>query len=278
VLYRNATHAVTLKDWSFSFEETKLNYASFSLSFVEASEKPYPTNAIGGARSPGNTSVTIDNFLTKIRKIYKSIDATFGQVLHGITAAKAFINNASVMSLLPSSFGTVLALLRGFDPSRDKDANFDSTEAVYEAAIKPDPVTLQPAPVAFFRRASELRLTGQPGEEAQTHMAALVGLAYYFERLSESPVSFADLAEFRERAISLKSAEPLASDAIDSLIVALGGLAGAQCSTAALSGSHALVASYRLFGNISKAYDITDLSRGVAGAQLVQVVHPCVDA
>lgn len=159
------------------------------------------------------------------------------------------------------------------------------------------------APVAFFRKLSEARLNGSIWAKEKALLLARLGLIYYFELLS-SEADYSDLQAFRERAISLKnstqslidliqktpmtfkSTSPYHSacktgskltliaqqrkimDMLDNFIRLMGQSVEIQ-PTYKLNGSwNALVASYTLYGNVGKAYDILTLSNGVSGAKL----------
>ena len=98
-------------------------------------------------------------------------------------------------------------------------------------------------------------------------------LAYYFEKVADG-VDYSELKAFRERAEALKELSDNADyiNAIDALILAAGS-ATTHIPTYTLQGQHnALVASYRLYGDVSKAYEILELSSGVSGANINEVV------
>lgn len=158
------------------------------------------------------------------------------------------------------------------------------------------------APARFFKKLSETRINGALGVKNIAQFTARLGLIYYFELLSEGG-DFSDLQAFRERAVDLKtqseqiiqliqsSSMSLESNAnigrckilskatlianqrkvidrIDEMIYLLGQSISMKETYQLKGGWNALVASYHLFGNVSHAYDITQLSFGVSGAKL----------
>lgn len=159
------------------------------------------------------------------------------------------------------------------------------------------------APVVFFKKLSETRLKGSIGVENIAQFTARLGLIYYFELLSEE-ADFSDLHAFRERAIDLKrqaentieriKSAPMSFEAtnkngskckrssklvliesqrqvikrIDEMIYLLGQSVSLKPIHHLTGSWNALVASYHLYGDISSAYEITELSLGVSGAKL----------
>ena len=267
----NVAHDVTLISWAYNYDNKKLNYIDFTLEFVAASEKPYPSSL--NIRSDNvNTSAIVETYLDDVRAIYRRLMRginTFVSTVNGLRASTKFLDNAARSLLAPLSFLQTGKAIRRVKPSRDADANLASIEAVYEAAISSD------APPAFFKRASEARAAGDETVATQANMTALIALGYYFESLSGGIVTFADLAEFRDRAQSIKLAQPQSSGAVDTLVAQLGAVAQPQCSQDAPGYTNALVASYRLFGDVSRAYDILQLSNGVSGSDMSAMVTPC---
>jgi DNA circularisation protein N-terminus len=264
----NVTHRVTLTDWSFNYDHTKLNYVEFDLQFTASAELPYPiiVSALGGV----NTSLRIENYLKEVRRVYRKVNATLQQIARGLNAARSFIQNVGRVDLVPRGFRAVIDAINGFAPSRDHETNVVSAENIYSSAITNE------AGLGFFRRSSELRVNAVPAEADQASMVAAVGLGFYFEKLSTiATPSLQDVADFRDRAVSLKLALPDLGDALDDLIAGTAGLSVARCTTATVASGSALVASYQVFGNVSQAYDIVTLSNGVSGAALPVITHPC---
>lgn len=267
----NREHAVTLIDVTWNYDERKLNYAEFTLNFVEASEEPYPSNLLGRGAAV-NTSVVVESYLTEVRKFYreamKGVD-DFNSITLGLVASHNFLTNAARMALSPLTYLNTIAAINLALPSRVPDENLEGTEEIYNAAIDGK------APPVFFQRASETRLSGTPVAETQANMTGLIGLGYYFERLAMGTPNFSDLADFRERAVSLKTVEPRIANAVDALIRTMGGLVADECVREGETAANALVASYTLFGTIDRAYDIVRLSNGVSGARMPALVTPC---
>lgn len=267
----NREHAVTLVDVGWSYDERKLNYVEFTLNFVEASEEPYPSNLLSRGRAV-NTSVVVENYLTRVRELYRTamrgVD-DFNSITLGLLASQDFLTNAARMALDPLTYLNTIHAISLALPSRVPDENLERTEEIYNAAIDGK------APAVFFQRASEIRLTGTPVAELQSNVTGLIGLGYYFERLAMGTPNFEALAAFRERAISLKTLEPGIANAVDSLIATMGGLVADECVREGETAANALVASYTLFGDISRAYDIVALSNGVSGARMPLLVTPC---
>lgn len=204
----------------------------------------------------------------------------------------------------PVDFTTIRAALT--DASRQVEKltvqqNLDAIKEVLNTVMDNN------APVRFFKKLAETRMNGSLGVQNIAQFTARLGLIYYFELLSNGG-DFSDLQSFRERAIGLKrqaedlislietsplTFEPIANSAsckrssketliasqrqvinrIDEMIYLLGQSVSLQ-STQHLHGTwHALAASYHLFGNVSQAYDITQLSLGVSGANLPRVIY-----
>lgn len=159
------------------------------------------------------------------------------------------------------------------------------------------------APDVFFQKLSETRIKGSIAVENIAQLTARLGLIYYFELLSDE-ADFSDLNAFRERAIDLKrqaentieriKSAPMSFEAtskngskckqssktvliesqrqvikrIDEMIYLLGQSVSLKPIHHLTGSWNALVASYHLYGDISYAYDITELSLGVSGAKL----------
>ncbi len=153
------------------------------------------------------------------------------------------------------------------------------------------------APLAFFKQISEIRSQGTLEEIAQTQIVARIGLAYYFEKISEG-ANYQQLQEFREHAQSIKdnasetieqinkeqikfsgicrqaNKNKLINDQIniinatDKLIVFASQGLNKQAPIELTGNYHALVASYHLYGNISQASDIVKWSNSTSGANI----------
>jgi hypothetical protein len=166
------------------------------------------------------------------------------------------------------SFVRTIGAIDKAEPSRDTNVSLDRMEAVFAEAIEGD------APIGFYRAASEIRTAPPIQSETQGIMTALVALGYYAEKAQEG-VTVGELQEFRTRALALKLAvnDTAVSSQIDNLIMSLGSSIDKLCEYP--GAHHALVASFELFGNVSRAAEIVQLSRGVSGAELVPVVYRC---
>lgn len=217
----------------------------------------------------------------------------FKAIYHHLeTLARAYI-------LEPTNFLAVRAeidsAVEQIESSTDSQ-NLEKLKSVLNAAMDNN------TSISFFKKLSETRMNGSLGVQNIAQFTARLGLIYYFELLSAGG-DFSDLQAFRERAIDLKrQAEQMIQqiqmsdmtfesvnnvgacktaskatliegqrkviDRIDEMIFLLGQTTSNR-ATYQLNGFwHALVASYHLFGNVSQAYDITQLSFGVSGSKL----------
>ncbi len=268
---QNESFSATLVSYSFDYDNTKLNYVSFSLDLVEASEKPYPS-IIGLRGSELDTSIIVKTFLDDARLYYREAAATIrnvAQVYAGLGRSFSFLDNAARSLLQPLSFIKTSKKIRARSNAANADTRFDQNIEVFEAAISSD------GGADFFRRASEVRLS-EPIQSGEAAIVAATALAYYFEKVaSAGTISLLQLDEFRDRANSLKAVVPDLTGNFDKLILAAGRLSSSDCERAAGNGLPALVASYQIFGEVGRAYSIMEKSGGVSGAFLESVVAPC---
>lgn len=211
---------------------------------------------------------------------------------HLDTLTRAYITNPSDFLVIRNAIDEAQSQIEG---ATDKQ-NLENLKALLNTAIDNN------APLRFFKKLSETRMSGSLGVENIAQLTARLGLIYYFELL-QAGGDFSDLQAFRERAIDLKNqAEQTISriqtsaitfetsnnvemckisskarliesqrkviNRIDEMIYLLGQSMSMK-ETSQLKGCwNALVASYHLFGNVAQAYDITQLSFGVSGAKL----------
>ena len=266
----NRTHRVDLNsEVVFRYDDRKVNHVSFTLNFVAASDEPYPARSAGFRSGFGTV---IDDYTDAVSAYYeREINAVseFREVLQGVQTSAEFLINAARQSVFQNGLLDILLEIRAILPSRTTSETSDRVLGLFETAED------NGAPISFYQQASELRVIGSPTEQVQGNLFALTGLAYYFQKASDDGVSFAELAEFRDRAQALKAdvGDVAASNAIDCLLQEMGqNVAHIQLNT--LDGTHhSLVASYRLYGDISRARELIDRSGGVSGAELSPVVY-----
>ena len=266
----NRRHSVELnEDVVFEYDDQKINHVSFTLNLIEAANDPYPKSAFGFL---GRLNGLIDDFIDTVSDFYASAMQGVGQfidVIDGFDAAGDFIFDTTRQTFSGVGFPSLISSASNISPSPVALTNVANVESVFELAASLD------VPLPFFQQSSELRVAGGGLQQLQGHLFALVALGYYFEQVGENGVSFTELRDFRERALALKSEinDPAISAAIDTLICEVGKNAEyIDCKT--LTGTHnALVASYELYGDVSRANEIICLSGGVSGAALPVVVY-----
>lgn len=266
----NRRHTVELdEDVVFSYDHRKINHVTFTLNLIEAARDPYPARA---SSLLSRVNGIIDDFIDDVSNYYSDVvevSSQFIDVVTGFDAATDFVFNTVRQTVSGIGFADVVSSVGGATASRTPSETVDSVVSIFETALEQD------APIAFFEQASEVRVGGNPTEEAQGFLYALVSLSYYFQLSADNGVTYTELQNFREHAQALKDAVPdiPLKDAIDSLICELGqGADHIECKTR--TGTHnALVASYELYGDISRAYELMGYSGGVSGAALTPLSY-----
>lgn len=265
---QNKNHTVVLSEpVDYSFDHKKINYCEFTLTFVEKGDSPYP-NILAGIF--GQVNSIIDGFISTVSTAYSEVMQTveaFNDITTGFDASVEFVRG-TVRQTVGSGFITVISPVNSASATRNADSNVQTVTDIFETAASNN------APLDFYKQASELRIDGNEVQTAQADLFALTALGYYFEQISDG-VDYTELKEFRDRAEALKANTDDGDiiNAIDALILAAGA-ATTHIPTYALEGTHhALVASYKLYGDVSKAYDILEWSGGVSGAQLDGVTY-----
>ncbi len=229
-------------------------------------------------------------------------------IREGILAVYQYLDDTARQTVPAKSFIVVRNVIyKGINSVDNINRNelakkhIEIIKSIYETAIS------NQVPTQFFKQASEIQIDGELLEVAQAQLASRIALAYYFESLGDN-VDYDDLQAFRERAIVIKNeiaetiqvlkTQPLqfrqttnvslcevmtkevqiakqqaVIDAIDKMIVTLGNVAK-HTPTYKLNGTyHALVASYHLYGNVSKAYDLIKWSGAVSGAEISMPIY-----
>jgi prophage DNA circulation protein len=264
----NKTHEAVLVDWSYDFDNKRLNAVDFSLELIERSKGPYPSSDNASRGSALNAQ---EVFLDAVEKWYVESPFTrISDVFSGIESAKNKLLQLSRIHLRIGGYVRTVASIVGFAPSRNRKKNVDSARDVFENAIDAD------TDIGFYRASSEIRTSGVNDVADQGTMTSLVGLAYYFEKATEG-TSYAEIANFRARALDLKVSvdDFQVSNQIDNLILELGRATTHECWNFLAGTHHALVASYQLYGNIGNASNLLDQSGGISGSAIDQVAYPC---
>lgn len=299
-----------LVSWSYKLDHKKVDYIEFTLELVESANNPYPSNIIDIF---GKVNNIIDEYISIVSDVYVKANQIVGSVQNvtdGLKAGYEYLDG-SVRMVMPSSgyVGTKSRIVSGVNKAESitpgttktdmaKD-NIEAVLAVQEEAVKT-------APASFFKMGSEVRTKGSILQEAQTQLIAQTSLAYYLEKVSDD-ADFKELKNFRERAIAIKEdaqdtlervkteklqfAKPSGpsicattkEQLIDSLqeliamvddMIVQAGNSITHTPTYTYKGTHnALVASYHLFGDISRATEIMELSGGVSGSKMSRVVY-----
>ena len=265
----NRRHDVKMISATFEYDDQRINYIPFTLELIERANDPYPGLA-GGLL--GGINGIIDDFINTVSGAYAAVISevgAFNDVVSGFGAANDFLFDTTRQTVTGSGFPDVIDAVNNAEPSSNPVTTAATVESVFEIAAAAD------APLSFFMQSSEVRVAGNDTEQAQGDLFALTALAYYFEAAVEGGVTYTDLRDFRERALALKSQafnQDVAS-AIDNLILEIGRSAAyIECKT--YTGTHnALVASYELYGDVSRARDIMCRSGGVSGAAMSNVVY-----
>lgn len=268
----NRRHNVELdEDVVFTYDDQRVNSVTFTLELIEASNDPYP-GLLGGLL--GRANGLVDNFISTVSTWYGTAIGGLNQfqdVLTGFEAANEFLFDTTRQTLTGTgeAFVAVIGVVDAAEASTNPPTTAQTVAEIFETAIENN------APISFYQQGSEVRVGGSYVEEVQGELYALTALGYYFEEAAASGVNYSELAAFRERALALKAVvdDPVISTEIDRLICALGeGATLNECKV--LDGTHhALVASYKLYGNISRANEITNLSGGVSGCALEGVYY-----
>lgn len=269
----NETFQVVLVDWSFSLDSKKLNYVEFTLELVERGKEPYLDNQDNGDAIIVNGT---KKYLDSVKKWWFprfNLYSDIARVFTAYNAVGAYLSNLTRQFIGFGSFLGVTGAVAKVKPTRSQDANFDRLAETYEAVASSDNADQA---IAYFRAATEIRITGSVEEEDQAHISALIALGYYFEAVAEN-ASFAEMAMLRERATSLAVSVDDAniSLAINAMMTMLGRSAAPPCLETLRGQYHALPLSYQVYGDISRAADIMALSGGVSGAAMNDVVFEC---
>ena len=259
----------------FDYSEQVLNSVSFTLSMVEIGLTPYP-NTTTATRS--QVLRNISTFNSNTSDIYTSTMSTVtanDEVFSGFNASLGYADDTARITIPGSVTDTpaltnVRSTISNTSPSTTASDNVTSITLIFEEAIKSD------APVSFYQQMTELRVDGTPTEKLQAELTASIGLGYYLEKLTQDGASDQDISEFVDRATAFKTSISSSEDStlstpeaianIDSLIVAAGGLPNKVAVTCLNGTRNAIVTSYEVYGNVSKANEIIAISNGVSGA------------
>lgn len=260
----NLRHAVQVEQITWQFEAFKINYIPFTLTLVEAAQNPYP---ITGLNIFGRINGIIDNFITTASEYYVDFVGPVNQfrsVVTGFEAAGGFIYNTARQTVSGSGYSTVATSILSAQPSSISPiTTFDAITDVFETAAQNE------SPTSFYRQGSEVRVVGNDVEAVQGHAFALNALAYYFDDIT-SGTDIGEIERFITRAEDLKN--DVVSNAVkvelNRLIMTLGALENVRTLSEVEGPQHALVASYNLYGDVSRAYEILKNSGGVSGANL----------
>lgn len=266
----NRRHSVELnEDVVFSYDNTKINHITFTLELIEAANDPYPKRA---ADLFSRVNDIIDDFISTTSDYYTSAMSTvsaFIDITTGFEAATEFVFDTARQTVTGAGFPDLISVIDGAGPDLDAAQTVETVISLFETA---DDIS---AATAFYEQSTEVRVAGNTTEAAQGNLYALVAMAYYFQIIADEGVTFTELRDFRERAAALKAVVPdiPVSDAIDALLCELGrGVDYIECKQ--LPGiHHALDASYRLYGDISRAQEIMGYSGGVSGAALSTLLY-----
>lgn len=268
----NRLYQAVLTSWSYGLDHTALNSVEFSIDLVEKGLEPYLN--IGG--SPRYLAATaLDRYIEGLGNWYfprLDLYNDIAQVFRAYDNVRGYLTTLKRQFLGLGSFLSVGGSVDAMQPSRSLKTNFDQAAAVYESVRESGDDNAE----AFYRNASELRLAGDIETEDQAIMAAGLALGYFFESVSENATR-GSIEQFRLRADSLKQAanDPAIQTLIDGLISSLGRSAEIECRATLAGNWNALVASYEVYGDVSRAAEMMALSGGVSGASINGVTYEC---
>lgn len=278
----NRSHPVTLVDWSFNFPDDKLLYCEFTLELVERSNDPYPSTGLIDLLLTANG--LIDQFIDVASNAYAENMAEFNiinDVLLGVEGSLEFVGNTARQFLGVGSYTPASSAISVGSPSVSAEENIATVTSIYDAvadSVSGNDVTVAQSQgvLNFFQQASEIRFAGSEEIEAQGVLFASYALAYYFEQIAGG-ADYAAVSEFRERALAIKALDfdSELNAAIDALIAQLGKVSEDSCVITETGAHHALVASYRIYGDVGSAYELLEASGGVSGAVLERLTRPC---
>lgn len=260
----NLRHNVQVERIDWQFEAFTINYIPFTLTLVEASGGPYPQT---DQNISGRVGSIIDTFIEQSSQYYINIMQPLNQfqsVLDGFSAAGGFVFNTARQTVSGLGYPNVAnAILKQTPSATSHTQTVDAVTVMFEAAAENDTAT------TFFRQSSEVRVQGNIAEQTQGHLFALIALAYYFDNISTG-TTVDELEKFITRAEDLKV--DVASDdmrvQLNTLIMTAGSLENIAQFSSLDGPKHALVASYHLYGDISRASELLRNSGGVSGAEL----------
>ena len=269
----NKSHPVKVIDFVADPDATSVNYIEFTLELIEKGDNPYP-GLVGGLF--GRVNSIIDNYISTVSTWYADAMEEINDVLsalQGFEAAVDFTLGIASLNAPASGFVETFSTISSTGFFNNSGTNISSIENIFETAASND------FPTLFFRQESEIRIAGNQIQSDQANMVALVALGYYFEDLADNGASYADLADFVERAEALKFVvnDQRISCSISDLILSLGSIANYKRTKTLTGQHHALVASYKLYGQINRASEILEMSGGVSGACLIDAEY-CDDA
>ncbi len=289
----NISQEVTVVNWSIKLDNQKLNSVEFTLELVERGIEPYLTIGLSGSETTGTI---FDRYVDTVFTFYGSridkktakylgVVLDFAEFARGHQSAKGFLDNISRRFIGAGAYRSVIRAVLNLKASRNTRVGFDSTANVFEAVaianqkVAETPLSYSPTrPVSFFRSATELRTSSSFDANTPALLVSLLALGYYFEAISETS-SYAEIENFRARADALKAItdDPVMNNQIDALIMAIGRTVQPDCVEFIMGTHNALVSSYRIYGNVSQAYDLMARSGGVSGSLMTRLTVPCQD-
>ena len=256
---QNETHFVSLVDWVYRFDNKKLNYVEFDLTLIEFSNEPYP-NLLGAIQG---LVAAVDGFGSTLSNNSDAFQEPLADTQEGFSNAADELTNALVINPT-DNFTDTIGAIQNIEPRENATENVAIVNGVFETLIS------NGGGEALFNAASNIGSGTKQGD-----LFALTGLQFYLESISQDGLTACQLRDFRTRAIALKNR--ITNIDIQMQINCLISEAGQSVvfiEEETLPGEYnALVASYELYGDISRANEMISLSGGVSGAAINEVVY-----
>ena len=280
----NDTFEVVLIDWSFSDDAKATNNAEFSLEFVEKGLEPYLN--IGG--SPKFLAATaLARYTSQLRGWYLprfNLYSNVAEVFRAYDSVRGYFNVLTRQFAGVGSFLGLTGSVNAMQPSRDAGVQFDQVTAVMDFVASDSRIgaglnggeSSGVDSVGFLQAGADARIAGNIETSDQAFMAAAQSLGYLFEATLDSPTQ-ENVNAFTALADRLKADanDPAIHCAVDGLLASFGQSVEIECRRTLEGTLPALVASYRIFGDVSEAGNILAMSNGVSGASISGVVYPC---
>lgn len=258
---QNKTHSVTLLDWSFDFNPKACNYVEFTLDLIEVGEDVFPglslINGLIGAA---------DGLAGILQSNPEPFQTTVPEIESGFNNANEQLNDL-IIQTAPDGFVDTLSDSESLAPSGDSIDNVNGVREFFEAAIG------RGANQEFFERATRIEVEGNGSEQGD--LFALTALSFLLESIADQSLTACRLRDVREIILELKCRvdNPEIRTQLDCALQEIAGNVEFIQEFNLDGENNALVASYELYGDISRSNELIGLSRGVSGSCIDGVVY-----